>query len=157
MSDVPKPKAFNYGLDEAQEARAHKLHEVGLPAVSQRVRSDWVRQSKGRDYPKKEYDTKFGLDFVQGGVAFDPDFAAMTGAQLGFTDLLGNHRIGILFANVGDNLNQFFKHVNVGVSYTNLTNRLNYTVGAFHLTQAYDPVRDIFRYLAEKMTGSSAA
>jgi WD40 repeat protein len=119
---------------------------AGVPVTSPRVRNEWVRHSKGKRYPKKEYDTRFGLDFVQGGVAFDPDFFNTTGAQLGFTDLLGNHRLGILFANVGDNFEQFFKHLNVGVSYTNLTSRLNYTVGAFHLTQAYDPVRDIFRF-----------
>ncbi|MFQ5600293.1 MAG: hypothetical protein ACE5G2_07035 [Candidatus Krumholzibacteriia bacterium] len=119
---------------------------ASVPTSTGQVESGWVRRSSGKRFPKRNYDVKFGPDFVQGAVAFDPDFFNGTGAQLGLTDVLGNHRIGVLLANTAEDLDQFFKHLNVGLSYTNLTSRLNYTVGGFHLTRVYDPTLDEFRF-----------
>jgi len=110
------------------------------------ARSDWLREREGGDFPKRKYDTDFAMDFVQGGVAFDPDFASAAGAQIGFTDVLGNHRIGLLLASASEGFDDFFKYLNAGVSYTNLTRRLHYTVGAFHLTRVYDPSLDLYRF-----------
>jgi hypothetical protein len=105
----------------------------------------WWRAPSGK-FPERDYRAKFGLDFVQGAVAFDPDFYTGVGAQLGFTDLLGNHRIAILAASTSEGFDDFVKQFNVGVSYTNLTHRLNYTLGGFHLTRSYDPNQDAFRF-----------
>ncbi len=116
------------------------------PARSTPQSSTWMRDLEGRAFPKRDYDTDFALDFVQGGVAFDPDFYSAAGAQIGFTDVLGNHRVGLLFATSSEGFNNFWRHLNVGISYTNLTRRLNYTLGAFHLTRVYDPNLDLYRF-----------
>ncbi|HZM17487.1 MAG TPA: hypothetical protein VFE28_15945 [Candidatus Krumholzibacteria bacterium] len=116
------------------------------PARPAAPRSDWLQRPEGKAYPKRKYDTQFGLDFVQGGVAYDPDFYSAAGAQFGFTDVLGNHRVSLLFSTSSEGFDDFFRHLNVGVSYTNLTRRLHYTLGAFHLTRIYDPNLDMVRF-----------
>jgi hypothetical protein len=122
------------------------LAAVPAPAAAPPERNAWLRQGSGHSFPKKDYDTKFALDFVQGGVAYDPDFASAAGAQIGFTDVLGNHRFGLLFSTSSEGVDDFFRHLNIGVSYTNLTRRLNYTLGAFHFTRVYDPSLDMMRF-----------
>jgi WD40 repeat protein len=117
-----------------------------VPLSPPRSAHAWLQTSEGKSFPKRDYDIDFALDFVSGGVAFDPDFMSATGANLGFTDVLGNHRIGVLVASTSEDFSDFFRHLNVGLSYTNLTSRLNYTIGGFHLTRTYDPNLDAFRF-----------
>jgi Tol biopolymer transport system component len=119
---------------------------AAVPEAAPESPSGWGLSGKVQEYPKRKYDTRFGLDFVHGGVAYDPDFMSAAGAQVGFTDVLGNHRVGVLVASSSDEVQEFIKQLNVGVTYTNLTRRLNYTVGGFHLTRTYDPNLDVFRF-----------
>lgn len=116
------------------------------PSVTAGVPSDWVRTAARNRFPSRDYTVRFGLDFVRSTVAFDPDFMSATGGQLGFTDMLGDHQLFLHVSNSADQLTDFWEHLNLGVTYTNLARRLNYSVGAFHLTSVYDPRLDRFRY-----------
>ncbi|UCF03961.1 MAG: PD40 domain-containing protein [bacterium] len=86
------------------------------------------------NFKKKDYRLRFGLDFIGAAFAVDPDFGYMgNGAQLFLTDLLGNHQLMILFGSASDDFDDFWRNVNVAVTYVNQSSRLNYAVGAFHL------------------------
>ena len=130
---------------------------MGAPSATRHVArpTHWLQDSKGDRFPKNDYNVKFGIDFVRGAVGFDPDFSSGAAAQIGFTDVLGNHRISLLFANSASSFNEFFRHLTVGAAYTNMSHRLHYTLGAFHLTRSYDPNSDVFRY--ERRIGALAS
>jgi hypothetical protein len=128
---------------------------AAMPApasVTDGVPSDWVRTAQLNQFPRSDYKVRFGLDFVRTAVAYDPDFSSATGGQLGFTDMLGNHQLFFHASNSADDFSQFWRHLNLGVTYTSLGQRLNFSVGAFHLSSLYDASVDMYRY--ERRTGA---
>jgi outer membrane protein assembly factor BamA len=68
------------------------------------------------------------------------------GAQLFFTDMLGNHELIVLVGSATDSFEDFFDRLNVAVTYVNLAHRLNYAVGAFHLASYIGSSYEILRY-----------
>jgi hypothetical protein len=114
--------------------------------------SEWVRTAAVNRFQRRDYRVRFGLDFVRTAVAYDPDFMSATGGQLGFTDMLGNHQMFVHVSNSADDFDDFWRHLNLGFTYTNLARRLNYSVGVFHLSSLYDSSLDLYRY--ERRTGA---
>jgi hypothetical protein len=108
--------------------------------------SDWVLRVPGQQYPTREYQVRFGLDFVRTAVAFDPGFASAAGGQVGLTDMLGNHKLSFYATNGASSFDEFWRHLNVGATYTNQSRRVQWSVGGFHLTSTYDPRLDRYRY-----------
>jgi hypothetical protein len=95
----------------------------------------------------QDYRLKFGLDFIGATFSVDPDFGSTgNGAQLFFTDILGNHQVAILFGSASDTFDEFFNRLNVAVTYVNLEHRLNYIVGAFHLASYIGSYYDLLRF-----------
>ena len=137
------------------EPEPEVVAEVAPPpavtTVTGGVPGDWLRTSALQRFQRRDYRVQFGLDFVRTAVAYDPDFMNATGGQLGFTDMLGNHQMFVHVSNSADDFDAFWRHLNLGFTYTNLENRLNYSLGAFHLSSVYDPSLDIYRY--ERRTG----
>jgi hypothetical protein len=71
---------------------------------------------------------------VGAGVAIDPDYGEVgNGGQIVLTDVLGNHQFYFFFGNTSEGFDNFWERVNAGFSYVNLSRRLNYAVGLFHL------------------------
>ena len=96
---------------------------------------------------RKEYRLKMGIDFIGATFALDPDFGSIgNGAQLFLTDVLGNHQIIILAGSATDNFDNFWRYINAAVTYVNLTHRINYYVGAFHLAGYLGSIYDLLRY-----------
>ncbi|UCG50607.1 MAG: PD40 domain-containing protein [Candidatus Latescibacterota bacterium] len=112
------------------------------------------REPEEISYQTEDYKMKLGLDFAGAGVAIDPNFGALgNGGQLVLTDILGNHQFYIFFANSSEGVDDFFKRLNLGVNYVNLSRRLHYSLGVFHLNSY---VRDPFLiYRIEERTGVS--
>lgn len=78
-----------------------------------------------------EYEIDLGLDFVQSVVAFDPDLPYGSGANFGFTDMLGNHQVS---AYVGTATDEFsLEDLNVGFTYADLGQRWNRRFGVFRV------------------------
>lgn len=92
------------------------------------------------------YTRRWGLDFVQSGMAYDPEFGSAAGGMVGFTDLLGNHQVLVAASNTAQSSDDFFKRMNVGVSYNNLSRRWNWGVTLFHLSSDYDPNWELYRH-----------
>ncbi len=96
---------------------------------------------------KKDYKLRMGLDFIGATFAIDPDFGSIgNGAQLFFTDMLGNHQLIVLAGSATNTIEDFWRYVNVAVTYVNLTNRVNYYVGGFHLASYIGSIYDLFRF-----------
>jgi hypothetical protein len=99
------------------------------------------------DIAKKDYKIKLGIDLIGATFSVDPDFGSSgNGAQLFFTDMLGNHEVVVLFGSASDSFDDFLSRINVAVTYVNLSRRLNYAVGAFHLASYIGSAYDIVRY-----------
>jgi len=117
------------------------------------IQTDWI-SSTDFPYLAKEYELKFGLDFIGAGLALDPDFGELgNGGQLAFTDLLGNHQIYVFFGNSSEGVDDFWRRMNVGFNYINISHRLNYSIGVFHLNTYFGDFFSLFR--AERRYGAA--
>ncbi len=91
------------------------------------------------------YQRRLGLDLVQNGVAFDPGLGAGAGGQIALSDVLGNEQFHIFLSNDSERFGNFWDGFEGGVTYINQSQRLNYGVGLFRLTQIYDVDLDVVR------------
>lgn len=101
------------------------------------------------------YRPRWGLDFAQSGLAYDPEFGSAGGGQLGFTDLLGNHHLSFAVSNTATTAGDFFKRLNLGLAYTNLAQRWNWSLAVFHLSSDFDT--NYWEYRFERRFGALAA
>jgi hypothetical protein len=79
------------------------------------------------------YKKKYNLDFVQSQVSMDPVYGSAGGAQLAFTDMLGNDQYHILLYNTAQTKNEFLRSFNFIFSKVSLEKRTNYAYGLFRL------------------------
>jgi outer membrane protein assembly factor BamA len=87
-------------------------------------------------------------------VALDPAIgAAGGGGMIALSDILGDAGYSIFLANDASSIGNFLDGMELGVTYFNRSQRLNYGVGAFRLTQQYDPDYDVVRQ--ERRVGGS--
>jgi hypothetical protein len=95
---------------------------------------------------KIAYERRLGLDLVQNAVAVDPALGAAGGGQIAISDVLGNEQFYIYLANDSERFGgDFWDGFQGGLTYINRSHRLNYGVGAFRLTEVYDPDLDVVR------------
>ncbi len=91
-----------------------------------------------------KYKTNFSFDIAQSAIGYDAYFGTVGGVQAGISDMLGNHHYIFLVGNNATNRRDFFSSMNLGATYLNKTNRLNYGYGLFHF---YDEFFDDFNGL----------
>jgi hypothetical protein len=87
------------------------------------------------DFETQDYGMKLGVDFVGAGVSVDPESGDVgNGGQIVLTDMLGNHQFHTFFATTtSDVSSDFWKNVNAGVTWVNLSHRIHYSLSAFTL------------------------
>ena len=95
--------------------------------------------------PSQPYQRRLGLDIIQNGVAFDPGLGAGAGGQIALSDVLGNEQFHIAISNDSERFGDFWDGFEGGVTYINQSQRLNYGIGLFRLTQIYDVDLDLVR------------
>jgi hypothetical protein len=116
---------------------------------------NWKKRSPEEiGYTKVDYRQKLGIDFAGAGVAIDPNYGTIgNGGQIVLSDILGNHQYYLFVGNSSEGVDDFFKRLNFGIEYVNLSRRLHYSLGAFHLNSyVSDPLLGV-RY--EKRVGAS--
>lgn len=90
------------------------------------------------------YKSRYSLDLAQGGFIALPqssDIAYGGGAVFNFSDMLGNHHYDVLVSNSTETTGDFLKSFNFFVSRINLSRRLNYGFGVFHLNGRFSDDR----------------
>jgi Tol biopolymer transport system component len=101
---------------------------------------------KDKQVESIKYDKKYDLDIVQSQVSFDPIFGTAGGAQVAFTDILGNDQYHILIFNNARASSEFFRSFNFALSKISLAKRMNYAYGIYRFAGLYFNYDDAYYY-----------
>ena len=97
-----------------------------------------LADAKAASVPALRYQRKFSLDFAAGGSNSAPGAYTAQGAQLYFSDLLGDQSLTVAAAVFGSGqVSNFFDNFNADVFYLNQRRRLNWGVGGFRLAGSF--------------------
>lgn len=90
---------------------------------------DWDNKpdSLGTPPEVQKYKTRFALDSLWGGLAYSSSAGTIGNIELGLSDLLGNHGIGISLGISGK-----IEESNILLSYLYLKHRMDYGIGAYN-------------------------
>jgi len=97
---------------------------------------DDVKDESG-DYVSKKYKLKFSIDYAGGYMGYDPFWGLQGLSQIIFSDMMGDHQIGL-----GINLIQSIQNSDFQLVYSYLPLRTDFTASAYHFVnffQSYDP------------------
>jgi hypothetical protein len=97
-------------------------------------------------YVQLIYERDYDLDIVQSQVSQDPIFGTSGGAQVAFTDVLGNDQYHILIYNNARTSNEFLKSFNFALTKVSLEKRTNYALGVFRYAGRYFNYDEAFYY-----------
>ena len=92
------------------------------------------------------YSKSFDLDIVQSQVSNDPIFGTAGGAQVAFTDILGNDQYHMLIYNNARTSAEFLKSFSFAVTRVSLEKRMNYAYGLFRYVGRNFNYDDLFYY-----------
>ncbi len=101
----------------------------------------------------KPYKSKFALDYLWGGMAYSSSMGAFGNVELGFSDLMGNHGIGISLG-----ISSSLEQTNMLLSYIYLKKRADYGFGLYNFYDEYLyrrvlPGQDEYMRLRSRETG----
>jgi hypothetical protein len=91
------------------------------------------------------YQRRLGLDLVTNALSYDPGLGTGGGGAVALSDMLGNEQLLIYIGNDSERFGDFWDGFEGGLTYVNRSQRLNWGVGAFRLTQIYDADLDVVR------------
>jgi Tol biopolymer transport system component len=129
-----------YGKRKREFLKERPEHRDDVLKLDMRISTlqDSLAQKKNQEIDKKPitenipqispYKTKFSLDMLWGGMAYSPSGGTYAQLQLSFSDLMGNHGIGVNMGISGelDNSNFIF-------NYVYLARWIDYGIGIFYL------------------------
>lgn len=90
------------------------------------------------DSAPQRYRRKLGLDLVSNALNIDPGVGGGTGSQVALSDLLGNEQVYLFLANDSERFGNFWDGFQVGMTYVNRAQRMNWGFGVYRLTELYD-------------------
>lgn len=94
----------------------------------------------------KPYVKQYDLDIVQTQVSQDPIFGTTGGAQVAFTDLLGNEQYNILIYNNARSSSKFLSSFNFALTKISLGKKIHYAYGIYRFAGDYYSRQDAFYY-----------
>ncbi|KAA3617242.1 MAG: hypothetical protein D8M58_03350 [Calditrichaeota bacterium] len=92
----------------------------------------------------KPYVNEYDLDIVQTQVSQNPIFGTTGGAQIAFTDLMGNEHYNILLFNNARRSSDLLRSLNFAVTKVSLGNQVNYAYGLFRFAGDFYNPQDAF-------------
>ena len=94
---------------------------------------------------KMKYTKDYDLDVIQSQVSNDPIFGTTGGAQVAFTDIMGNDQYHILIYNNARTTSEFLKSFSFALTKVSLAKRMNYAYGIFrYVGRNFNRVDDEF-------------
>ena len=135
-------------VENLETLRQKKSYEFfTLPKI---VKSKEPWKFKNFSHDKKsekfKYSKDYDLDIAQTQVSQDPIFGTSGGAQLAFTDVLGNDQYHVLIYNNAQSSDEFLKSFNFALTKVNLAKRTNYAYGLFRYAGRFFNYQDGFFY-----------
>ncbi|MCK4302760.1 MAG: PD40 domain-containing protein [Candidatus Eisenbacteria sp.] len=97
----------------------------------------WESLADSVDACTGPYQSSFALDVAQGGVAVEPGFGTGEGLQVLLSDLMGDRLFFFQIANKTISTSNFLDNFSAGVTYMDVSRRLNRGVSLFHLAGTY--------------------
>jgi len=94
----------------------------------------------------KPYVKEYDLDIVQTQVSQDPIFGTSGGAQVAFTDLLGNEQYNFLIYNNARTSGDLLSSFNFAATKISLGKQVNYAYGIYRFAGDYYSRKDFFYY-----------
>ncbi len=141
---------FTLALDSA----AHdEVFEVAAHDASGQWQWAELEDTHAATVESAPYERRFALDIAAGGSDMAPGWGAAQGAQLLFTDMLGDHAVAasVSMYSRGGDLGDVLSNLNGNVFYLNQKHRLNWGLGAFRLSGIF--YEQSFRRVYEETTG----
>lgn len=90
--------------------------------------------------PSQAYQRRLGIDLIQNSFGTSPSFnSTLSFGQVALSDVLGNEQYIVTLANDSEQFGDFWGGWEGGLTYLNMSHRLNYGLGLFRLTSIYDP------------------
>ncbi len=125
-----------------QEAQTYQITNI------KKNSEPWQFENLDQDktIEKLEYSKSFDLDVVQSQVSNDPIFGTIGGAQVAFTDILGNDQYHLLIYNNARTSAEFLKSFSLAVTRVSLEKRMNYAYGLFRYVGRNFNYDDLFFY-----------
>ena len=101
--------------------------------------SQWKPKKISTEYSSAsiKYNADYSLDIAQSSIGYDPVYGSLGGFQLAVSDVLGNKAYYMLLSNTANTKDEFFESFNIGITYINRKNRLNWGIGAYHIYDEY--------------------
>jgi hypothetical protein len=151
--------AYLVAPDSAARAEtfALDLRPIALsdPTTDDGVNWVWseLADASARSAPSRRYELEYSLDVAAGGATAAPGLGSAQGAQLVFSDLLGDHAVSMSFSMFGSaRLDDLLSNINADVFYLNQSERLNWGLGAFRLSGMFIE-QDFSRLYRESTAG----
>ncbi|MCK4414848.1 MAG: PD40 domain-containing protein [Candidatus Eisenbacteria sp.] len=123
-------------------------------AESGRETGEWERVLPEVKGSRDVYRPTFALDAAQGGVAVDPGLGSGEGLQVLLRDLMGNRLVFIQMGNTTISTRNFLDNFSAGVTYVDLSRRLNRGLSIFHHAGTYYDERSVPYF--DRRVGASA-
>lgn len=142
------------------ERGAFQIYQAKLPTdpepVTQPIApgiAQWRPRKIDREYAATsiKYDTDYSLDIAQSAISYDPVYGSVGGLQVAMSDILGNHAYYFLLSNTAETNDEILSSFNVGVTYINQEDQLNWGVGLYHLYDEY--YNDDEQYFDQRQAG----
>ncbi len=104
------------------------------------------------DAEASRYTRRLSLDLASNAISLDPGLSSPGGGgQIALSDVLGNEQLYLFLANDSERFGSFWDGFEVGLTYVNRAQRLNWGLGVFRLTEVYDA--DLDQLLRERRIG----
>ncbi|MBD3235414.1 MAG: BamA/TamA family outer membrane protein [Candidatus Eisenbacteria bacterium] len=116
-------------LDRTAPAPADSF--VAAPPVK-RAAWNWEAAAESTRVRRERYRSAFALDVAQGGVAVDPSLGTGEGLQILLRDMMGNRLIFMQVGNTTISTRDFLDNFSAGVTYIDLSRRLNRGFSLYH-------------------------
>jgi len=97
------------------------------------------------------YETEYSFDIAQSAIGYDPVYGTLGGLQMAMSDMLGDNIFYFILTNTAETKDDFLSSFNVGVTYLNKKNRVNWGFGGYHFYNEY--YNDFDGYYFERQVG----
>ncbi len=126
------------------------LGPIGDAATESVVAADaqlreWTWETSLDSIPAQpaKYRSRFSLDAAVGGIAVSPGYGGGEALQVLLRDMLGNKAIMFQLANTTISTHAFFDNFSAGVTYIDLSRRINRGISLYHHAGTYYDARNV--------------